>query len=92
MQLLPYPVASHPAGSSIQFRGEELVGAVPSRLEALRGNAIAMIFQEPMTSLNPLHTVAKQVGEALRLHKGLSPSGGAAAHDRVARSRRHSRS
>ena len=74
MQLLPYPVASHPAGSSICFRGEEMVGAHRRRLEALRGNAISMIFQEPMTSLNPLHTVAKQVGEALRLHKGLSPA------------------
>jgi ABC-type microcin C transport system duplicated ATPase subunit YejF/ABC-type microcin C transport system permease subunit YejE len=74
MQLLPYPVASHPAGSSIRFRDEELIGARPRRLESLRGNAISMIFQEPMTSLNPLHTVAKQVGEALRLHKGLSPA------------------
>ncbi len=74
IQLLPYPVASHPAGSSIRFRGEELVGANQRRLESLRGNAISMIFQEPMTSLNPLHTVAKQVGEALRLHKGLSPA------------------
>jgi ABC-type microcin C transport system duplicated ATPase subunit YejF/ABC-type microcin C transport system permease subunit YejE len=74
LQLLPYPVASHPAGSSIRFRDEELVGAHRRRLEALRGNAISMIFQEPMTSLNPLHTVAKQVGEALRLHKGLSPA------------------
>ncbi len=74
LQLLPYPVASHPAGSSIHFRGEELVGADRRRLEALRGNAISMIFQEPMTSLNPLHTVAKQVSEALRLHKGLSPA------------------
>ncbi len=74
MQLLPYPVASHPDGSSIRFRDEELVDASPQRLESLRGNAISMIFQEPMTSLNPLHTVAKQVGEALRLHKGLSPA------------------
>jgi ABC-type microcin C transport system permease subunit YejE/ABC-type dipeptide/oligopeptide/nickel transport system ATPase component len=74
VQLLPYPVASHPAGSSIRFRDEELVGARKRRLETLRGNAISMIFQEPMTSLNPLHTVAKQVGEALRLHKGLSPA------------------
>jgi microcin C transport system ATP-binding protein len=73
VQLLPYPVASHPAGSSIRFRDEELVGARKRRLETLRDNAISMIFQEPMTSLNPLHTVAKQVGEALRLHKGLSP-------------------
>ena len=80
MQLLPYPVASHPPGSSIRFRDEELVGAGQRRLEALRGNAISMIFQEPMTSLNPLHTVAKQVGEALRLHKGLSP---AAAQQRI---------
>ena len=72
LQLLPYPVASHPAGSSIRFRDEEMVGADARRLQSLRGNAISMIFQEPMTSLNPLHTVEKQVSEALRLHKGLS--------------------
>ncbi len=71
LQLLPYPAASHPGGS-IRFRGEELLGAAPARLRALRGGSIGMIFQEPMTSLNPLHTVEKQVGESLLLHHGLN--------------------
>src|SRR5690606_31555673 len=70
MQLLPYPLARHPSGS-ITFAGQELVGAPPSVLRRLRGNDISMIFQEPMTSLNPLHTVEKQVGETLVLHRGL---------------------
>ena len=71
MQLLPYPFASHPSGS-ILYRGEQLMGAGPSVMRAVRGNEISMIFQEPMTSLNPLHTVDKQIAESLRLHKGLS--------------------
>ena len=71
LQLLPYPLASHPRGSSIRFRGDELVGANKARLEQVRGNEISMIFQEPMTSLNPLHKVEKQIGESLALHKGL---------------------
>lgn len=71
MQLLPYPYAHHPNGS-ILYRGEELVGAGPSVLRAVRGNEISMIFQEPMTSLNPLHTIEKQIAESLKLHRGLS--------------------
>ncbi|MCA3268433.1 MAG: ABC transporter ATP-binding protein, partial [Azospirillum sp.] len=71
LQLLPYPLASHPSGS-IRFRGEELLGAGEAVLRQVRGNRIAMIFQEPMTSLNPLHTIEKQIGEALLIHKGLS--------------------
>ncbi len=71
LQLLPYPRARHRAGSSIRFRGEELVGAPEATLTAIRGDRVAMIFQEPMTSLNPLHTIAKQIGETLRLHKGM---------------------
>jgi microcin C transport system ATP-binding protein len=71
LQLLPYPHAKHPTGS-IRFKGEELVGAPERRLRGVRGNRIAMIFQEPMTSLNPLHTIEKQIGETLRIHKGLS--------------------
>jgi len=74
LQLLPYPVARHPAGSSIRFEGEELVGASQDRLRKIRGNRIAMIFQEPMTSLNPLHTIEKQVNEVLFIHKGMSRS------------------
>ena len=73
LQLLPYPMARHPGGS-IRFEGTELVGAPADRLRAVRGNDIAMIFQEPMTSLNPLHTVEKQINEVLFIHKGLSRS------------------
>jgi microcin C transport system ATP-binding protein len=72
LQLLPYPTARHPSGS-IRFAGRELLGASSSELEAIRGDRIAMIFQEPMTSLNPLHRVEKQIGETLLLHKGLPP-------------------
>src|SRR5437868_5451423 len=57
LQLLPYPVAAHGAESSVRFDGEELMGAPPERLRRVRGNRIAMVFQEPMTSLNPLHTL-----------------------------------
>jgi microcin C transport system ATP-binding protein len=71
LQLLPYPLASHPSGK-IEYRGEELLGAGEGRLREVRGNRIAMIFQEPMTSLNPLYTIEKQIGEALTIHKGLS--------------------
>ncbi|HVO26952.1 MAG TPA: ABC transporter ATP-binding protein [Candidatus Margulisiibacteriota bacterium] len=70
LQLLPYPLASHPSGS-IRFQGRELVGADTTTMRAIRGDRIAMIFQEPMTSLNPLHTIERQVDETLLLHKGL---------------------
>ncbi len=79
IQLLPYPFAHHPSGS-ILYNGEQLLGAGPSVLRAVRGNEISMIFQEPMTSLNPLHTIEKQIAESLKLHKGLS---GGAAKDRI---------
>ena len=68
MQLLPYPRASHPFGS-ICFEGEELLGAEPDRLRSLRGGRVSMIFQEPMTSLNPLHSIEKQISESLTLHR-----------------------
>src|SRR5947207_9227980 len=71
MQLLPYPKARHPAGS-IQFQGRELLGAPEAEMQRVRGDRISMIFQEPMTSLNPLHTIEKQVNEILRVHRGLS--------------------
>jgi oligopeptide/dipeptide ABC transporter ATP-binding protein len=71
LQLLPYPMASHPTGS-IKFQGRELVGAPARELLAVRGNRVSMIFQEPMTSLNPLHTIERQVNEVLILHKGLT--------------------
>jgi len=70
LQLLPYPAASHPAGV-IRFEERDLLGAPAQVLEDVRGNRIAMIFQEPMTSLNPLHTVERQIGETLQLHKGM---------------------
>ncbi len=71
MQLLPYPKASHPSGS-IRFGGQELIGASREVLKAVRGDQIGMIFQEPMTALNPLHTVEKQISEVLFLHKNMS--------------------
>jgi len=74
LQLLPYPAAAHTPESSIRFAGEELVGGAPARLRQIRGNRIAMIFQEPMTSLNPLHTLEKQVAETLLIHKHMSAS------------------
>ena len=58
-------------GSSIVFQGDELVGASEKRLRAIRGNEISMIFQEPMSSLNPVFSVGDQIGEALRLHRGM---------------------
>ncbi|MEQ9815733.1 MAG: ABC transporter ATP-binding protein [Azospirillaceae bacterium] len=70
LQLLPYPMATHPTGS-IRFRGRELLGAGEKQLREVRGNKISFIFQEPMTSLNPLHTIEKQVSEVLFVHKGL---------------------
>ena len=73
LQLLPYPVASHPTGN-IRFRDTEMVGAGEKSLQKVRGNAISMVFQEPMTSLNPLHTVEKQINEVLFIHKGLNPA------------------
>jgi len=78
--LLPYPKAHHPGGS-IRLRDREIIGAPPEILQAIRGNRVSMIFQEPMTSLNPLHTVGQQIGETLRVHRGL---GRAATRQRVA--------
>ncbi len=71
IQLLPYPTAYHPTGS-IKYEGQELLGAPRGLLETYRGNKIGMIFQEPQTSLNPLHTIAKQISETLILHRGMS--------------------
>lgn len=70
LQLLPYPQASHPSGE-ILIDDKNLVGADDKTLRTIRGNRISMVFQEPMTSLNPLHTIERQVGEMLILHKGL---------------------
>jgi peptide/nickel transport system ATP-binding protein len=71
LQLLPYPVAVHGPESSVRFDDEELVGASPERLRRVRGNRIAMVFQEPMTSLNPVLTIGRQIAETLTLHQGL---------------------
>lgn len=71
MQLLPYPLANHPSGS-ILVDGTEVMHASKEDLLGIRGAKVSMIFQEPMTSLNPLHKISKQVGEALRIHKGMS--------------------
>ncbi|WP_341909786.1 ABC transporter ATP-binding protein [Ferrovibrio terrae] len=70
LQLLPYPLASHPNGA-IHFDSEDMLQAGPDQLRRIRGNRIAMVFQEPMTSLNPLHTIEQQVNEVLFLHKRL---------------------
>ena len=79
LQLLPYPTARHPSGS-IRFKGQEIVGVKAETLRRVRGDRISMIFQEPMTSLNPLHTVEKQISETLFLHKGMAAD---AARERV---------
>ena len=71
LQLLPRSSGSRPDGS-IRFAGDDLAGAAEPKLRAVRGNDIAMIFQDPMTSLNPLHAVEKQVAETLIIHKGMS--------------------
>ena len=70
LKLLPYPAASHPSGQ-VMFKGQDLLDADEADLRQVRGRNITMIFQEPMTSLNPLHSVEKQIGEILELHQGL---------------------
>jgi microcin C transport system ATP-binding protein len=79
MKLLPYPAASHPSGT-IYFKGKELLSLPERDIRKVRGNDITIIFQEPMSSLNPLHTIEKQIGEILLLHSGIS---GAAARKRI---------
>ena len=71
MRLLPEPQAWHPQGS-VRLNGEELLSAPPGRMRALRGDRMTMIFQEPLTSLNPLHTIGKQIAEPLIVHRGSS--------------------
>jgi len=70
LRLLPYPRARHPKGS-ITFKGVEVVDASEDAMRKIRGNRVGMVFQEPMTSLNPLHNIEKQVGEVLEVHAGL---------------------
>jgi len=71
LKLLPYPAAHHPSGR-ILFKGKDLLAASDDEMRRVRGDDITMVFQEPMTSLNPLHTIEQQVGEILKLHRGLS--------------------
>ncbi|WP_025128321.1 ABC transporter ATP-binding protein [Pseudomonas sp. PH1b] len=71
LRLLPYPLARHPSGS-INYSGHDLLTLKEKTIRHIRGNRIAMIFQEPMTSLNPLHCIEKQINEVLAIHKGLT--------------------
>src|SRR5262247_24134 len=71
LKLLPYPAAHHPSGA-IRFKGEDHLRLTEAEIRRVRGNDITIIFQEPMTSLNPLHTIEKQIGEILLLHRGLT--------------------
>jgi microcin C transport system ATP-binding protein len=79
LKLLPYPTAHHPTGSII-FKGQDFLKMSDREMQRVRGDDITIVFQEPMTSLNPLHTIEKQIGEILLLHRGLT---GAAARART---------
>src|ERR1700756_3754104 len=79
LRLLPYPAARHPSGA-IKFKGTDLLKLDERRMRRVRGDDISIVFQEPLTSLNPLHTIEKQIGEILLLHRGLT---GAAARERT---------
>ena len=79
LRLLPYPAARHPSGA-INFKGTDLLKLDQRQMRRVRGDDISIVFQEPMTSLNPLHTIEKQIGEILLLHRGLT---GAAARERT---------
>jgi microcin C transport system ATP-binding protein len=70
LRLLPYPLARHPSGT-IRYGADDLLKLDEKKMRGIRGNRIAMIFQEPMTSLNPLQSIEKQINEVLGLHKGL---------------------
>lgn len=70
--LLPYPKACHTSDSSIKFENQELIGLDDNSFQKIRGDRISFIFQEPMSSLNPLHTVEKQIMESLLLHRGMN--------------------
>jgi microcin C transport system ATP-binding protein len=79
LRLLPYPSASHPSGS-IRFKGRELIQLSENQMRGVRGANISIIFQEPMTSLNPLHTIEQQISEMLLLHRRMN---GAAVRARI---------
>lgn len=74
LRLLPYPLASHPEHSTVLFNGENLLGENENAIRRLRGKRIGMIFQEPLTALNPLHSIEKQIGEILRVHTDMTAS------------------
>jgi microcin C transport system ATP-binding protein len=71
LKLLPYPAAFHPSGA-IVFKDRDLLPLSERDMRRVRGDDITIVFQEPMTSLNPLHTIEKQIGEILLLHRGLT--------------------
>jgi microcin C transport system ATP-binding protein len=71
LKLLPYPAAHHPSGS-IHYQRRDLMQLSEREMRRVRGDNITIVFQEPMTSLNPLHTIEKQIGEILLLHRGLT--------------------
>jgi len=71
MKLLPYPIATHSDDSSILFEGEELINKDEAFMRKIRGQQIGMIFQEPQSALNPLHTIEKQISEVLKIHQGM---------------------
>jgi microcin C transport system ATP-binding protein len=73
VKLLPYPAASHPSGE-VLFKGRDVLTMTDAELRAMRGAGVTMVFQEPMTSLNPLHTIERQVGEIIALHGGRAAS------------------
>ncbi|MDE0193383.1 MAG: ABC transporter ATP-binding protein [Gammaproteobacteria bacterium] len=75
MQLLPYQYASHPRGS-VRVDGQEVIGASEDDMLKIRGERVGMVFQEPMTSLNPLHTIEQQLGEILFVHRGMGKHDG----------------
>ncbi len=68
LQLLPRPQASYSQASSIKFKGDEIIDASNDKLLNIRGNIVSMVFQEPMTSLNPYHRVGDQITESILLH------------------------
>jgi microcin C transport system ATP-binding protein len=73
VRLLPYPAASHPSGE-VLFKGRDVLTMNDAELREMRGAGVTMVFQEPMTSLNPLHTIERQIGEIIALHGGRAAS------------------
>ncbi len=74
MKLLPYPIAQHNKDASVRFYGEELINKTEAEMRSIRGQKIGMIFQEPQSALNPLHSIERQIAEMLIVHQGVSKS------------------